>query len=79
MSMVTSDHGFIDTKPEEYVLLDILFEEVGYTKLERIPIQSSFVPIDGEPENVDPLVYAMFGNKSVLLTSEEARQIGQKM
>jgi predicted nucleotidyltransferase component of viral defense system len=37
---------------EEYVLLDILFEEVGYTKLERIPIQSSFVPVDGEPEQV---------------------------
>jgi len=51
-------------KEEEYVLLDILFEEVGYTKLERIPIQSSFVPIDGEPENVKvPSLEDMLGDK----------------
>ncbi len=51
-------------KEEEYVLLDILFEEVGYTKLERIPIQSSFVPIVGEPENVNvPSLEDMLGDK----------------
>jgi predicted nucleotidyltransferase component of viral defense system len=51
-------------KKEEYVLLDILFEEVGYTKLERIPIQSSFVPIEGEPETVDvPSIEDMLGDK----------------
>ncbi len=49
---------------EEYVLLDILFEEVGYTRLEKIPIQSSFVPIEGEPENVDvPCLEDMLGDK----------------
>ena len=51
-------------KDEEYVLLDILFEEVGYTKLERIPIQSSFVPIDGEPKYVKvPCLEDMLGDK----------------
>ena len=40
-------------KEEEYVLLDILFEEVNYAKLIKIPIQSSFVPIHGEPVLVD--------------------------
>ncbi len=39
-------------KEEEYVLLDILFEKIGYSKLETIPVQSSFVPIEGEPESV---------------------------
>lgn len=34
---------------------------------------------DGQPENVDPILYELFGDKTVLLTSEEARQIGQKM
>ena len=32
------------SKDEEYVLLDIIFEEVHYQKLENIKIQSSFVP-----------------------------------
>ncbi len=34
---------------------------------------------DGEPGSVNPLLYEMFGDKTVLLTSEEARQIGQKL
>ena len=51
-------------KEEEYVLLDILFEEINYTKLERIPIQSSFVPIDGEPKYVKvPCLEDMLGDK----------------
>lgn len=51
-------------KEEEYILLDILFEEVGYTKLERIPIQSSFTPIDGEPIRVKiPCLEDILGNK----------------
>ena len=51
-------------KEEEYVLLDILFEEVNYTKLERIPIQSSFVPIDGEPKYVKvPCLEDLIGDK----------------
>lgn len=51
-------------KEEEYILLDILFEQVGYTKLESIPIQSSFVPIDGEPINVNiPCLEDMLGDK----------------
>lgn len=51
-------------KEEEYILLDILFEEVGYTKLERIPIQSSFTPIDGEPIRVKiPCLEDILGDK----------------
>ena len=37
------------SKDEEYVLLDILFEEVHYQKLENIKIQSSFVPEKNAP------------------------------
>lgn len=51
-------------KEEEYVLLDILFEKVSYTKLEKIPIQSSFVPIHGEPVLVEiPCLEDMLGDK----------------
>lgn len=35
-------------KNEEYVLLDILFEEVHYEKIVQLNIESSFVPIKGE-------------------------------
>lgn len=51
-------------REEEYVLLDILFEKVGYTKLEKIPIQSSFVPIIGIPVKVTvPCLEDMLGDK----------------
>ncbi|MBN4080909.1 nucleotidyl transferase AbiEii/AbiGii toxin family protein [Caldithrix abyssi] len=36
-------------KREEYVLLDILFEEVNYSKIVQIPIQSDFIPMLNEP------------------------------
>ena len=36
-------------KEEEYVLLDILFEEINYERVIKIPIQSTFIPIKGEP------------------------------
>ena len=39
-------------KTEEYVLLDILFEEVNYTNLVSLPIQSDFVPIIDQPLSV---------------------------
>lgn len=39
-------------KSEEYVLLDILFEQVNYSSLVSLPIQSDFVPIIDEPLNV---------------------------
>lgn len=38
---------------EEYVLLDILFEDVYYIELIKLPIQSSFVPQEGHPVMVD--------------------------
>ena len=36
-------------KEEEYVLLDILYEDVNYESIEKIPIQSTFTPIKGKP------------------------------
>jgi len=39
-------------KDEEYVLLDILFEEVKYVNLISLPIQSDFVPIIDKPLTV---------------------------
>jgi len=34
---------------------------------------------DGNPGSVNPLAYETFGDKIVLLTVEEARQIGQRL
>ncbi len=51
-------------KEEEYVLLDILFEEIGYANVIEIPIQSSFVPIEGELITVKvPCLEDMLGDK----------------
>lgn len=51
-------------KDEEYVLLDILFEEVNYTKLVSLPIQSDFVPIIDQPLNVNvPSLEDILGDK----------------
>lgn len=51
-------------KDEEYVLLDILFEEVSYANVIEIPIQSSFVPNDGKPLLVKvPCLEDMLGDK----------------
>lgn len=51
-------------KTEEYVLLDILFEEVNYAKLVSLPIQSDFVPIIDQPLNVNvPSLEDILGDK----------------
>jgi len=51
-------------KVEEYILLDILFEEVAYAKLVKIPVLSSFTPNDGVDFMVDiPCVEDMLGDK----------------
>jgi len=51
-------------KIEEYVLLDVLFEEINYAKIVKIPIQSVFVPIQGSPVMVDvPCLEDMLGDK----------------
>lgn len=52
------------SKDEEYVLLDILFEEVNYNKIVQIPIQSSFLPEDSGPLLVDaPCLEDILGDK----------------
>ena len=51
-------------KEEEYVLLDILFEEINYERVIKIPIQSTFIPINGEPLLVDvPCLEGILGDK----------------
>src|SRR5699024_7280763 len=40
-------------KEEEYVLLDILIEEVQYAEIIELPIQSRFAPQSGDPVQVD--------------------------
>ena len=51
-------------KDEEYVLLDILFEEVNYSNLISLPIQSAFVPIIDKPLSVNvPSLEDILGDK----------------
>ncbi len=49
---------------EEYVLLDILFEQMNYSKLVSLPVQSVFLPDDGKPLFVDlPDLEDLLGDK----------------
>ncbi len=51
-------------KAEEYVLLDVLFEEINYAKIIKIPIQSVFIPMQESPVMVDvPCLEDMLGDK----------------
>jgi predicted nucleotidyltransferase component of viral defense system len=51
-------------KDEEYVLLDILFEEVNYVNLISLPIQSDFVSIIDKPLSVNvPSLEDILGDK----------------
>lgn len=51
-------------KVEEYVLLDILYEEANYSKIIMLPIQSIFVPIIDAPLNVNvPILEDILGDK----------------
>jgi len=51
-------------KEEEYVLLDILFEEVNYESINKIPIQSTFIPLKGKSLLVDvPSLEDILGDK----------------
>jgi predicted nucleotidyltransferase component of viral defense system len=52
------------SKEEEYVLLDILYEEANYSKIILLPIQSTFVPIIDAPLNVNvPILEDILGDK----------------
>ncbi|MEX2409980.1 MAG: nucleotidyl transferase AbiEii/AbiGii toxin family protein [Candidatus Paceibacterota bacterium] len=51
-------------KDEEYVLLDILFEDIHYANLIELPITSFFVPDAGKPIHVQvPTVEDLLGDK----------------
>lgn len=53
------------TKTEqEYVLLDILYENSNYIKIHKIPLQSSFIPQTGQPLEISiPSFEDMLGDK----------------
>jgi len=52
------------SKDEEYVLLDVLFEEVHYKNIVQLNIQSSFVPEIGAPLTVNaPCIEDITGDK----------------
>lgn len=49
---------------EEYVLLDILFEETYYSRVTHLPVRSVFVPATGEPLEVSvPCLEDILGDK----------------
>lgn len=49
---------------EESILLDILFEKVGYTKINKVPINSKFLLEEGDPIQVKvPSVEDILGDK----------------
>ena len=51
-------------KVEEYVLLDILYEEANYSKIIMLPIQSTFIPIIDDPLTVNvPVLEDILGDK----------------
>lgn len=51
-------------KPEDYVLLDVLYEEPHYAKIIRFPIDSSFIKQEGTPLKVDiPCFEDILGDK----------------
>lgn len=51
-------------KEEEYILLDILFEEIAYSQIMELPIRSSFVPENGNPILVKvPCLEDLLGDK----------------
>lgn len=51
-------------KGEDYVLLDILFEEINYSKIVSIPIKSPFIPNSEEAIAVDvPSLEDLLGDK----------------
>lgn len=51
-------------KDEEYVLLDILFEDINYANIISLPVQSDFVPQSGKPLNVSvPSLEDILGDK----------------
>lgn len=44
--------SYVTNKAQEKVLLDVLFEDVWYTRVERLPIVSPFLLMTGEPLTV---------------------------
>lgn len=51
-------------KDEEYVLLDILFEEINYANIISLPVNSDFIPQSGKPLNVNvPSLEDILGDK----------------
>jgi predicted nucleotidyltransferase component of viral defense system len=57
-------HAFSQSAKEDYVLLDVLFEEVAYSNIVQIPITSTFTPLKDEPLSVKvPCLEDLLGDK----------------
>ena len=51
-------------KEEEYILLDILLEDINYQELIQLPVESTFVPLEGDSLLVDvPSLEDLLGDK----------------
>ena len=63
--------SFHSGRTEDNILLDILFEEIQYEKLEQIDIDSSFLIQEGEPEKVTvPSFEDLLGDKLTAFAPE---------
>ncbi|MEA4839750.1 MAG: nucleotidyl transferase AbiEii/AbiGii toxin family protein [Bacteroidales bacterium] len=55
---------YVTNTETEYILLDVLFEDIHYHDIERLPIQSRFLKLEGEPVLVNvPSKADMLGDK----------------
>ncbi|GAP72978.1 hypothetical protein SAMD00024442_52_1 [Candidatus Symbiothrix dinenymphae] len=56
--------SYVTGADTEYILLDVLFENIQYAKVEQLPIQSRFLKTYGEPVLVNiPSVADLLGDK----------------
>jgi len=56
--------SYVTNTETEFILLDVLFEDIHYHEIEKVPIQSRFLKLEGEPVKVNvPSKADMLGDK----------------
>jgi hypothetical protein len=56
--------AYVTNTDTEYILLDVLFEEIHYNKIDKLPVASRFLKTEGEPVFVNiPSVADLLGDK----------------
>lgn len=56
--------SYVTNTETEFILLDVLFEDIHYHEIEKVPIQSRFLKLEGEPVMVNvPSKADMLGDK----------------